>query len=71
MIYGSYLRVADVTSRYVFATDAIWAAEEILSLALEQVSVAVNGVDMADGVDAVDKSCDVSGSDILIDSDES
>ena len=54
-----------MASIYVFAADAIWAVEEILSLALDQVSVAANGVD------AADKSCDVSDSDILIDSDES
>ena len=58
-IHGSYLHVVDAASRYVFAADAIWAVEEILSLALDHVSAAADAVDVVlgrgkPGVDAVD-----------------
>jgi len=41
-IHGSYLHAVDAASRYVFAADAIWAVEEILLLALDNIS-AVEG----------------------------
>ena len=43
-IYGSYLRVANVASRYDLAVDVIWAVEENLSLALDHILVVADAV---------------------------
>jgi hypothetical protein len=49
LIYRSYLHVVDVASRHVSEADAIWAVEEILSLVLHLILVAVDGLDAASG----------------------